>query len=314
MREYDDIPVTRRADRKRPSALRRRLPWILGGAALLTALPFGVDAMASTLPEQTLNDKTKQVAVISDELAAEIEAAPAWTGMLDEARTALAAKVDEARALHAEAAGAAADPAALDALNLNITRAGDILAADLPHDDLLHDEEHARVTEAEAALATSMDHVRTAMEAARATSEAPVGGATGGAASSINEGDPAAATNAYATDVAGPDGSGWRINVTGFCGDPSCAQAVVDTYDFSYIDYGTGFQTVAGHDWGPAGIIQQMNVGDLVTISGTFSGAYRITHVDYVPEGATTLDVAPGLALQTCMGDGSMTIKYLTAA
>lgn len=156
---------------------------------------------------------------------------------------------------------------------------------------------------------------RHAAEAARAVEAEHAAQAEAAAAAASDEAGHAAQPLAHTdTEPSAPaaHSGAWSLNVTGYCDSPYCAQSAVDSYGISFVDYTTGFQTFAGHMEGPAGIILSMHDGDIVDIPGY--GTYRITYSTTVPETATTNDVAPGLALQTCMGNGQMMVRYLAAA
>lgn len=122
----------------------------------------------------------------------------------------------------------------------------------------------------------------------------------------------AAATTAPADTAAGvaTTGGPTTLSVTGYCADPSCAQAVVDSHDMSLVDYGTGYTAYSGHNYGPAGIIASLQVGDVVNIEGVGAGTFQIVSTQYVSVYATT-DEVNGLALQTCVGGDQMVVHYI---
>ena len=111
--------------------------------------------------------------------------------------------------------------------------------------------------------------------------------------------------------ASGGNGTDFTLYADGYCGDPSCAQSAVDSSSLALVDYGTGYTAFSGHNFGPAGIIASMGVGNTVTIEGVGAGIYQITGTQYVSVYATTDEVS-GLALQTCVGSDQMVIHYIT--
>lgn len=107
----------------------------------------------------------------------------------------------------------------------------------------------------------------------------------------------------------------WSLFVDGICMDGNtCAQDAVDTYDVSYISFPAGSSTlteIAGHEFGPAGIINRFKAGDTVKVSGYGSGVYRVDSLVYVEKHQAEYNVSGRFAFQTCIGN-QMVLAYST--
>ena len=104
------------------------------------------------------------------------------------------------------------------------------------------------------------------------------------------------------------------LYVSGYCGSPDCAQSSVDSYEITLIDYTTGLLTIAGHNYGPAGVIATLGHGSVVSLDGVVSGIHRVVETRYVGMYDTTESLRAGLALQTCVDGSTMVIHYIEPA
>ena len=116
--------------------------------------------------------------------------------------------------------------------------------------------------------------------------------------SSTSEGSQSDATqqqdsgNDYALDVPGYCGGGW-----------DCAQAAVNSMSLSYVYYAPNFSIIAGHNYGPAGVIANFRPGTVVKVSGNGAGLYRVTHTHWMQYTTDYQQVHGAFAFQTCVGD-----------
>lgn len=98
-----------------------------------------------------------------------------------------------------------------------------------------------------------------------------------------------------------------------YCGDYINAQGCVDSYSFTTVDYSSvgGPFWIGGHNHGPAGIINNFNVGDHVVVSGSGAGTYRITGFTYIPKGSGTdvRNFGGSIVFQTCTST-NMRVAY----
>ena len=117
------------------------------------------------------------------------------------------------------------------------------------------------------------------------------------------EADDSSGSASTAADQSSSAGWGtWTLYADGYCGNGAeCAQSAVDSSNLAYIDYGPLLRLYAGHDYGPAGIIASMSVGDTVEILGVAPGRFAIVGTTYVHRGAR-IDAVSGIGLQTCVG------------
>lgn len=100
------------------------------------------------------------------------------------------------------------------------------------------------------------------------------------------------------------------IQVTGYCfatGEQNCAQATVDSHQYSYIAYDmTNLVTIAAHE---DPVIASLQVGDIVN---TNYGRFKVEYDYWTPKDHIRADKVPGgTAFQTCVGE-SMRFVYAT--
>lgn len=166
----------------------------------------------------------------------------------------------------------------------------------------------------EAAAAAAAEAARQA-EAERAqsyasNSETRSGGSSG--SSTGSSGSRQSSGNASAPAASAAAGATWSLTADGYCADWGCIQSSVDSSGAAYIIYpNTGLVEIAGHNYGPAGIIARFNVGDTVQVYGNGAGLYRVTGIVWTFKGASTSDVPAGFAFQTCVGS-QMKLAYAT--
>lgn len=96
----------------------------------------------------------------------------------------------------------------------------------------------------------------------------------------------------YALDVPGYCGGGW-----------DCAQAAVNSMSLSYVYYAPNFSIIAGHNYGPAGVIANFHPGTVVKVTGNGAGLYRVTHTHWMQYTTDYQQVHGAFAFQTCVGD-----------
>lgn len=96
----------------------------------------------------------------------------------------------------------------------------------------------------------------------------------------------------YALDVPGYCGGGW-----------DCAQAAVNSMSLSYVYYAPNFSIIAGHNYGPAGVIANFRPGTVVKVTGNGAGLYRVTHTHWMQYTTDYQQVHGAFAFQTCVGD-----------
>lgn len=96
----------------------------------------------------------------------------------------------------------------------------------------------------------------------------------------------------YALDVPGYCGGGW-----------DCAQAAVNSMSLSYVYYAPNFSIIAGHNYGPAGVIANFRPGTVVKVTGNGAGLYRVTHTHWMQYTTDYQQVHGTFAFQTCVGD-----------
>lgn len=180
------------------------------------------------------------------------------------------------------------------------------------------EKEKARIAEEERIAAEK------AAEAARAAAEAATKSSSSYSSRSSSSGSSSSGTSrtssgtSSASSSSGTSGSGstsaatYTLNVSGYCGESSCVQSVVDNNPVAYIDYaGWGLSEIAGHNYGAAGIIANFQPGQTVRVYGTGAGLYQITSVVWTFKGASVTDVPSGFAFQTCVGS-KMKLAYAT--
>lgn len=95
----------------------------------------------------------------------------------------------------------------------------------------------------------------------------------------------------YALDVPGYCGGGW-----------DCAQAAVNSMSLSYVYYAPNFSIIAGHNYGPAGVIANFRPGTVVKVTGNGVGLYRVTHTHWMQYTTDYQQVHGTFAFQTCVG------------
>ncbi len=179
------------------------------------------------------------------------------------------------------------------------------------------EKEKARIAEEERIAAEK------AAEAARAAAEAATKSSSSyssrsSSSSSYSTSRSSSSGTSSASSSSGTSGSGstsaatYTLNVSGYCGESSCVQSVVDNNPVAYIDYaGWGLSEIAGHNYGAAGIIANFQPGQTVRVYGTGAGLYQITSVVWTFKGASVTDVPSGFAFQTCVGS-KMKLAYAT--
>lgn len=96
----------------------------------------------------------------------------------------------------------------------------------------------------------------------------------------------------YALDVPGYCGGGW-----------DCAQTAVNSMSLSYVYYAPNFSIIAGHNYGPAGVIANFRPGTVVKVTGNGAGLYRVTHTHWMQYTTDYQQVHGAFAFQTCVGD-----------
>lgn len=96
----------------------------------------------------------------------------------------------------------------------------------------------------------------------------------------------------YALDVPGYCGGGW-----------DCAQTAVNSMSLSYVYYAPNFSIIAGHNYGPAGVIANFHPGTVVKVTGNGAGLYRVTHTHWMQYTTDYQQVHGAFAFQTCVGD-----------
>lgn len=268
-------------------------PLTAGATVALNDSPTNVTATARPL---TFEEAAATAAIPEDlsKLGAAADAAEGLIGQLSD--NAIAQEL-------AKAVTAARTAATLGALETDPVLAAEAHeAAELALADLTATQKAAQES-----IAASAQLAAAASAATRATERTELTEAT---TAEFPDAADTAAPDAGITGEGAASGTDWSIYVDGYCGDWSCAQSAVDSSSIAYIDYGD-FVTIAGHDYGPAGVVASMSVGETVTIEGNGAGTVRIVGEQYVPKGAA-VDQATGgaMALQTCVGD-SMVLKYI---
>ena len=105
-------------------------------------------------------------------------------------------------------------------------------------------------------------------------------------------------------EVSAPVGPDYTLYVPGFCGEESCVQSSVDSTSIALISIPwAGLTLVAGHSYGPAGIVANFTPGDTVRVDGNAAGLYRVTSTMSVPYGTNSSQIPSGFAFQTCVGN-----------
>lgn len=173
--------------------------------------------------------------------------------------------------------------------------------------------------------AQALDHldVRTATATAPPPPPPPVQAA-------IDQGVPAAEAESYAAAAYGYDAAvgdtyyseyasggaeaayaatsgAWDFGVDYSTADPWAAQAAVDSYGISHIDYGGGFDLYAGHNYGVAGGFLNVNAGDTINLGGQ---SYTAGDAVTVPPG-TTSEGFQGTWIQTCDEFGNLVLRQI---
>lgn len=99
-------------------------------------------------------------------------------------------------------------------------------------------------------------------------------------------------------------GYDYTLDVPGYCGGGwDCAQAAVNSMSLSYVYYAPNFSIIAGHNYGPAGVIANFRPGTVVKVSGNGAGLYRVTHTHWMQYTTDYQQVHGAFAFQTCVGD-----------
>ena len=98
-------------------------------------------------------------------------------------------------------------------------------------------------------------------------------------------------------------GYDYLLNVPGYCGGGwECAQEAVNSTTLSYVYYAPNFSIIAGHNYGPAGVIANFTPGTIVKVTGNGAGLYRITHTHWMSYSTDVQKVYGQFAFQTCVG------------
>ena len=96
----------------------------------------------------------------------------------------------------------------------------------------------------------------------------------------------------------------YTLDVPGYCGGGwDCAQAAVNSMSLSYVYYAPNFSIIAGHNYGPAGVIANFHPGTVVKVTGNGAGLYRVTHTHWMQYTTDYQQVHGVFAFQTCVGD-----------
>ena len=71
----------------------------------------------------------------------------------------------------------------------------------------------------------------------------------------------------------------------------------------SYVYYAPNFSIIAGHNYGPAGVIANFRPGTVVKVTGNGAGLYRVTRTHWMQYTTDYQQVHGTFAFQTCVGD-----------
>mgnify|MGYP001006739872 CR=1 FL=1 len=105
------------------------------------------------------------------------------------------------------------------------------------------------------------------------------------------------------SSVSQETGYDYLLNVPGYCGGGwECAQEAVNSTTLSYVYYSPNFSIIAGHNYGPAGVIANFTPGTIVKVTGNGAGLYRITRTHWMSYSTDVQKVYGQFAFQTCVG------------
>ena len=128
--------------------------------------------------------------------------------------------------------------------------------------------------------------------------------AASNANATVQQGSSTAEGSQAGTPQQQDSGYDYALDVPGYCGGGwDCAQAAVNSMSLSYVYYAPNFSIIAGHNYGPAGVIANFSPGTVVKVTGNGAGLYRVTHTHWMQYTTDYQQVHGAFAFQTCVGD-----------